>query len=344
MLGAPHADAVLTSRSLPAGSWWTNAGAYSWELSGTGHYGGKYREDGTYAEKYTVVSRSDSTMGISYSETGSWTCTAAGEWASTCQTNTGTYSLETDYTIDVATLKVTAAYDASSPESTKEEVGHPTWILLATNLSVGDTASQWWRVPKGMSSNITDVSWKVDKLQMINVRGVDVTARVLTYTGERLGYLFWVRSDGQELHSRGLMTESDLYDTSYGILMGHTRTGVYAHADSEGTSMLYSEGSWTETQQDSSQITDTNLEFEFKPPQVSITLDRPLANVAVSVDDISYVGDQLPKVFTWDTDSTHTLRVEAMTQGGPGIRYIFIQWSDGSKDLHTASPSRSLVT
>lgn len=350
MLNTPRVDATPASKPLPAGSWWTNAGTYSWELSGTGHYSGKYREDGTYTEKYTVVSSSDSTMVISYSETGSWTCTAAGEWASTCQPNAGTYSSQTDYTIDIATLKVTGAYDASSPESIREEVGHPTWILLATDLTVGDSASQWWYVPNsdGTTSTITDVLWKVEKLQEINVKGVDVTVRILTYSGEHLGGFYRV-SNGHEFDSKGVMTESDLYDTAYGILMGHTRTGVYTHADSEASagSSLYSEGNWTETQQNSSQITDTNLEFEPPPPpQVSITLGSPMANVPVTVDGASYAGDQLPKVFVWDVGSTHTLRVDTMIEGESGVRYVFIQWSDGSKDTSrsiTATESTNLA-
>lgn len=334
MLSAPRVDAALNSKPLPAGSWWTNAGTFSYELSGTGAYNGEARFEGTYTVKYEVVSSDESTMVIRYSETEPWTCTSTGEWTTACQPSEGTYSYQTDYTIDVATLKVTATHDAPPTEtSTQKEVGHPTWILLATDLSVGDTATQWWKVPNSdsTSSTITDVLYKVEKLQEINIKGIDVTVRVLTYTGEHLGGFY-----RGGLHSKGPRTESDLYDTVYGIYMGHTTSGTYTYSDSQG--------SWTETYVDTSQITDTNLEF--KPPQVSITLGRPTANVPVTVDDVSYSGDQLPKVFTWEAGSTHTLQVDKMVQGDLGVRYMFIEWSDGSKDASrsiTATESGNLT-
>jgi hypothetical protein len=71
---------------------------------------------------------------------------------------------------------------------------------------------------------------------------------------------------------------------------------------------------------------------ELKPPPVSITLGSPAVNVPVTVDGTSYASDQLPMVFAWDVGSTHMLHVDAMTAGGSGVRYVFIQWSDGSND------------
>ena len=342
MLNAPHVDAATASKPLSAGAWWTNAGTYSHQVSGTGDYSGNVRDDGTYTEKFEVVSSDTSKIMIRYTETDSWTCTATGQWATVCESNKGTDHYQTDYTIDVATLKVTAAYDATSPESANEEVGHVTWILLATGLNVGDTPLLWWSVPNsdGVTSTITNVPWKVEKLQTINVKGVDVTARVVTYAGESLGSYWWSSGD-QELHTKGLTTASQLYDTVYGIYMGLTRTGNYAYSSSRG--------GWTEKYSSTNQITDTNLEFQFKPvqpAQVSITLGRPNANVPISLDGVPYASGQLPKVFTWDTGSTHTLRVDKMILGESGVRYVFIQWSDSSKDASrsiTATQSSNLT-
>jgi hypothetical protein len=334
----PYTEAPQTA--LLAGSWWTVTGTIHYEVVGTGGDEGNYREDDRYTDNYTVVSNDGTTMVVSYFDAGSWTCTATDTvpsafWVGTCggQTNSGTFSSQTSYTIDVATLKVTA----TSSESTKDEVGHPTYILLATNATVGDTAWIYWRVPNSNAtgSTITDVLYKVDKLDKINVKGVDVTVRVLTYTGERLGN-FWTSRSGQKVYEKGLNTESDFYDTAYGIYMGHTMTGSYTYTDSKG--------SWTDTITGQERVFDTNLEF--KPPQVSITLGSPTVKVPVTVDGTSYAGDKLPMVFTWDVGSTHTLRVDATTAGGPGVRYVFIQWSDGSTDASrsiTATESTSLT-
>lgn len=334
MFGAPQANAAPTSKPLPAGGWLSKTGTYSYDVSGTGDYSGTVREEVPYTVKYEVLSSDKSTVVIRYSETDSWTCTATGEWTTVCDSPSGVDLYQTDYTIDVATLQVTATYDApSTKSSTQKEVGHPTWILLGTDLSVGDTATQWWKVPNsdGQSSTITDVLWKVDEIQKITVKGMDVIVRSLTYTGDHIGS-FWWETSGQEFHSRGLETESEYYDTIYGLCMGLTVTGTYTYSDSVG--------GWTEKYADTNQFADTNLDF--RPPQVSITLGRPSVNVAVTVDNVSYAGDQLPKVFTWDPGSAHTLQVDKMVQGDAGVRYVFVQWSDGSKDAsRSVTPTQS---
>lgn len=56
------------------------------------------------------------------------------------------------------------------------------------------------------------------------------------------------------------------------------------------------------------------------------------ANVPIIVDGVSYAGGELPKVFMWKIGSIHVLQVNATIQGGPGVRYVFVQWSDGSKE------------
>jgi hypothetical protein len=341
MLVAPQADAASFNKPLPAGSWWTAGGTESYDLSGTGDYSGSAKYYVTWASRYAVMSSDGSMIVIRNSETDSWTCTSTGQWASACQRSTGTDLYQTDYTIDITTLKVTATQDAPSTESnTKKEIGHPTWILLDTGLNVGDTAPQWWRVPNsdGTTSTLTDVPWKVEKLQTINVKGVDLTVRVLTYSGDRISRAFYWVSNGQELDPKGVLTVSELYDTTYGIYLGHSNSCTYTYSGSHG--------SWTITYVGTGRIADTNLEFQFKPPQVSINLGRPLAKVAVTVDDVSYTTDQLPKIFTWDSGSTHKLQVDTMVEGDSGIRYIFVQWSDGSKDASrsiTATESTNLT-
>ncbi len=54
-------------------------------------------------------------------------------------------------------------------------------------------------------------------------------------------------------------------------------------------------------------------------------------DVGLTVDGRFYIGPQLP--LTFELGSTHRLQVSAMVPGGPGVRYVFLQWSDGSKEL-----------
>lgn len=63
---------------------------------------------------------------------------------------------------------------------------------------------------------------------------------------------------------------------------------------------------------------------------VAVTVES--ANLPIIVDGVSYAGEELPKVFIWKIGSMHVLQVDATIQGGPGVRYVFVQWSDGPKE------------
>jgi hypothetical protein len=276
---APGAAGV---QLLSAGSWWILTGTYHGNVTATegGRFaGGTIIEDETYAQKLTVVSVNDQTIVITSSYNGTWTCTATGPWVDACG-DTEMYSSQMDYTVDIASLRVTAISNSTKDcppwhptlnlPITKDCVGHPTSILLATNIGVGDTALKYWYTPKSDATGdtITDALWKVDKLQKISVDGVDVPVRDLTHSGEHLGE--W--SDGGGF-SKGLRTDSELYDTGYGIDMGWIIDGAYTDPS----------GSWTETSHNSAQITETNLDLQFRLPQISITLGWPTANVVATV-------------------------------------------------------------
>ncbi len=65
---------------------------------------------------------------------------------------------------------------------------------------------------------------------------------------------------------------------------------------------------------------------------VSITFDVEPRQLGVRVDDASYRGNELPKTIQWESGSQHTLAVEQVIEGDPGVRYIFVEWNDGSKE------------
>lgn len=66
--------------------------------------------------------------------------------------------------------------------------------------------------------------------------------------------------------------------------------------------------------------------------QVHVTIGAQPANATVTVDGVAYTGGQLPTVFTWDPGSSHVFQVNPTIQGSSGVRYVFVQWSDGSTD------------
>ncbi len=54
------------------------------------------------------------------------------------------------------------------------------------------------------------------------------------------------------------------------------------------------------------------------------------ASAGLTVDGRFYFGEQLPLTFEFGT--THTVQISSIAKGPPGVRYVFVQWSDGSKD------------
>lgn len=50
-----------------------------------------------------------------------------------------------------------------------------------------------------------------------------------------------------------------------------------------------------------------------------------------------------PREFTWEPGSTHTIAVESPQPAGPGVRYVFKQWSDGGPQSHSIIASGTAV-
>jgi len=68
--------------------------------------------------------------------------------------------------------------------------------------------------------------------------------------------------------------------------------------------------------------------------KIFITFAAEPADVGLTIDGVSYTSQQLvSNIFEWDNGSTHTLQVIATVLGNPGVRYVFLQWRDGSRDL-----------
>jgi len=72
--------------------------------------------------------------------------------------------------------------------------------------------------------------------------------------------------------------------------------------------------------------------FTIKPRMlVQITFDAEPRLGKLVADAVPYTGDVLPKVFVWELNSSHIVQVDPIIQLRTGVRYVFSEWSDGSR-------------
>ena len=112
--------------------------------------------------------------------------------------------------------------------------------------------------------------------------------------------------------------------------------------DADGTWSTYREVKLSVDKQDKDG--DLMIRTEVIQGSVPVTLGTEPNNVGVTVDGTLYKGTDLPKTFTWDPGSTHTMQVEATVEGEPGVRYVFVQWSDGSKETSRTVTATDILT
>jgi hypothetical protein len=70
----------------------------------------------------------------------------------------------------------------------------------------------------------------------------------------------------------------------------------------------------------------------------AVTVDVNQKKVPVIVDGATYGEGSMPKTFTWDKDSSHTLVAKDKFSDKEGVQYVFVSWSDG-----ITSPSRTIT-
>jgi hypothetical protein len=100
--------------------------------------------------------------------------------------------------------------------------------------------------------------------------------------------------------------------------------------DADGTWQTYAEVNKAVTK--SKKDGDFMIRASIDRPKAKITLRVQPNIIGVTVDGVPYSTDRLPTTFMWDTESSHTLLVDPTTSGPAGVRYVFMEWSDGSKD------------
>lgn len=228
---------------------------------------------------------------------------------------------EVDYTLDTASHVVTAV----SNKDYESNVGyHALFLINPASLKPGDTVLLPWVDPTGKQ---VDVPWTVGVLRNVEVRGSEVTVWSVTYTGESTGH--WPAENGP--YSQGPETHTYLFDPTYGVLLGYSTSGRYSFSRAEGYWNGYTtvrgQGGWEETSSWTSGPKDTSLEFS-----AAVTLAIEPSSLSIAVDGTEYSGNQLPKTFDWNMGSTHTLKVDSKIDGVSGVRYVFLEWSDGSEE------------
>jgi len=67
-------------------------------------------------------------------------------------------------------------------------------------------------------------------------------------------------------------------------------------------------------------------------PLIQMTLQVEPNITGITVDGAPQSAKSLPKTFTWLAGSAHTLLVDSTISSASGVRYVFVEWSDGSKD------------
>jgi len=73
----------------------------------------------------------------------------------------------------------------------------------------------------------------------------------------------------------------------------------------------------------------TNIPYA---PLIQMTLQVEPNITGMTVDGAPQSAKSLPKTFTWLAGSAHTLLVDSTISSASGVRYVFVEWSDGSKD------------
>ena len=73
----------------------------------------------------------------------------------------------------------------------------------------------------------------------------------------------------------------------------------------------------------------------FAPGTLSITLQTNPSGLSVIVDTTHYTT---PHVFNWLAGSLHTLSLDTLQNGTPGVRYSYSTWSDTTAYIHTVAP------
>ena len=78
--------------------------------------------------------------------------------------------------------------------------------------------------------------------------------------------------------------------------------------------------------------------------QISVVVEPIVAGITVTIDGVTYDSNQLPLDLIWAIGSTHDLQIHSAIDNGYGVRYVFVQWSDGSESASQSVKVTQSVT
>jgi len=303
----PFAAPTRTNADLKSGMYWSLSGINTYAATGTGTYGGTLREENSWTETFEIERVDGQTIRIRRVTSGSWVVALSGwfeKWWGNDDRD-GSYSNVYRYEIDGPSGR----YITGVSESYKNK---PSWFIVNPSKigSGGQSFSQYRWDEKGKAE---EVFYRVSE-KTASVKDIEVTAWEASYSGATIGYWEFIKGKRQT----GTESDSLLFDRDFGFLIGRSGKGTYTYHAASGTI--------SETFERESSFQDSNA-------WVVASFDAEPRTVAVTVDGKAHSANELPKSFLWTTGSSHTFNVEAAVSGNSGVRYVFIQWSDGTKDL-----------
>jgi hypothetical protein len=294
---------------------WSQEYVTTWTAQGTGIDNGNYRSVTDQNYTITLISLSQSSFTVSKSWQTRETVTASGSWVEpagvTCSGCTAitTSSGSGTLTYDRATFTVTAAggdYTSGNIGRKLADIVDPSTIASEGQIML------WWYDQTGQYQI---VPYSVVRNDQLDVGGNPTRVFVVAHRGISRGY--WGVGSSR---SNGQLTRTFEYDKS---------TGVQLTQHAEGTfSFQRSGGGWTETE--SVDMTTKSVKF-LLGDYVVIGSNPP---TPVVVDGSVLATSELPKLYVWPWDSSHTISARSTQEISTGSRLVFQSWSDGVKDLN----------
>ena len=70
-----------------------------------------------------------------------------------------------------------------------------------------------------------------------------------------------------------------------------------------------------------------------RPAEYAVTIDAEPRSISMLIDGQSLPTQDLPRTYMWEPGSQHTLAAPEIVEGETGVRYVFSEWNDGSREL-----------
>ncbi len=247
---------------LKAGDSWTLSGNFSDLVVGHGAAGGVLNDSGQASSVFTVASNDGSKLIIAEVDTAQYSYTISGNIG----IGHNAYPMTPSGTATANNRNIINDTDLTFIGSTRNPqfAGKTNFLVVdPSTLVTGNTITMvpgGWIFPfagelcaDGFPFTLANAVWNVNGNQSVAYGGGNLQAPSVTYTGIHGGC--WWSSDAGD---SGRQTDTYLYDTTYGVIVGVVSTGTYlGSAQANGSTI----GNYTETANVNLHLSSTNLNF-----------------------------------------------------------------------------------